>query len=72
MSKLIDFIKKQWDSDGECRSCGWHASLSEYDISENLTIDMDKGEIRLPCRSKDENGSGHRGVKIYFNFSTEG
>jgi hypothetical protein len=65
---LIDFIKNNWDASGECNSCGWHASLSEYDIPEDLNIDWNKGKVKLSCKSKDaEDSYRHRGITLYFD-----
>jgi len=70
MNKLLQYIKEQWDQSGECNSCGWHASLGEYDLPDDITIDINNGEIHLPCLNKDdEDRSSHRGVTIYFNYT---
>ena len=68
-AKIITYIQEQWEQQGECASCGWHAALSEYDLGD-IDIDYRRNRIELPCLSKDEDTHGHRGVRIYFDEAT--
>ena len=64
MSRLAEvqrLVQERWAAQGECRSCGWRASLSEYDTITEDDIDRARGVVRLPCLSGE---SGHRGVRI--------
>jgi hypothetical protein len=62
-SRLIE----QWDELGACRSCGWHALLSEHDVSDSDIADALKGGgiLKLSCLSKDQDGSDHKGISIF-------
>ncbi len=61
-------LEEQWDQQGGCDSCGWHALLGEYYL-DNLDIRYaleDGGTLRLPCLSKDDSQADlHRGVRVY-------
>jgi len=59
-------LKKHWDTSGACASCGWHALLSEYDLESDLEVNLGQKRLHLPCLSKNEDGSSHRGVIIYY------
>lgn len=71
MADNIDTLRlrlaRRWDAEGACRSCGWHALLSEYDTGDadlDEALRMRGGLLWLPCLSKNEDGSDHRGVSI--------
>lgn len=67
-------LEAQWDSEGECGSCGWHALLYEHDVEDcDIAEALDgDGILRLGCRSKDdEDRWSHRGVKICIRPNTE-
>jgi hypothetical protein len=58
-------VEKVWDQQGDCESCHWHALLSEYWLTDKDFDDCVKdGIFRLPCLSKDSDGSSHRGISI--------
>lgn len=61
-------LEAQWDTDGDCCSCGWHAALYEHQVEDweiANSLDTNNGIIELPCQSKDaEDRYSHRGVKI--------
>lgn len=63
-------LKELWDSQGDCRSCGWHGALYEHDVTDydiQDALENNKGILELECVSKnDEEGrSSHRGISIY-------
>lgn len=61
-------LEQNWDSDGDCGSCGWHALLSEHDVSDDdIAYALDNGGwLELGCRSKDaDDADTHRGVRIF-------
>ena len=65
--EIIKLIKEKWDSQGECKSCGWHDVLSAYDIESDdpdYILEEDKKRIWLPCHNPEEDR--HRGVRIYY------
>lgn len=66
-SDLRKRIEALWDQSGDCGSCGWHACLYEYYMSdEELASCVENGILHLPCLSKnDEDPSSHRGVRIH-------
>lgn len=60
-------LEAKWDSEGECASCGWHASLHEHEVGdwEIEQALMDGGILELSClNSDDDEAWQHRGVKI--------
>ena len=61
-------LEKKWQSEGECQSCGWHASLYQYEIDDDDiedAIDGNGGLLYLPCLSRDcDDTYDHRGVRI--------
>lgn len=69
--RVLEFVRKQWDAEGACCSCGWHASLSEYghddeDITSVMEINVSRKRAEFQCLSKDADDAGlHRGVRIY-------
>lgn len=66
-NKVVEIVEREWDQQGECASCSWHASLSEYDLPVDIVVNREKGRIELPCLSKDdEYRHTHRGVRIYY------
>lgn len=73
MSDRIEQARKRlterWDIDGDCASCGWHAALYEYDVSDSdlkYALDHDDGVLYLSCLSKDmDDNDMHRGVCIF-------
>ena len=62
-------LDDQWDNEGDCRSCGWHAYQYEHDISDfdiADALDNYDGWLHLSCVSKDaDDSSSHRGAKIF-------
>ncbi len=61
MTALIDRIKAAWDDHGECKSCGWHALLYEYGLSDDeLCSEVKDGVLNLPCLSQDDPDGRHR------------
>ena len=61
-------LRKKWDSEGQCLSCGWHALLSEHEVEDvdiKEAVESD-GILYLECLSKDdeEHRHSHRGIKI--------
>lgn len=61
-------LEAKWDAEGECRSCGWHASLFEHDVEDEdieWALEHDNGILDLPCVSNNyEDSDTHRGVQI--------
>ena len=61
-------LESKWDAKGDCQSCGWHACLYEYDVSDEeiaYALDNDNGELELSCQNYEYGDPvGHRGVKI--------
>jgi len=70
-SRLI--LEKKWDAEGDCASCGWHACLYEHEVTDDDIKDalIGDGFIRLGCLNKDDDGSLHRGIKIYISKDTK-
>jgi hypothetical protein len=65
--EAIEIVKKEWENQGSCASCGWHALLYEYDLEFDIDINEKKKRIELPCHTDDdENRIDHRGVRIYY------
>lgn len=63
--EAVKFVRSEWDAQGHCASCSWHASLSEYgDLADAIYINHEKRRIELPCLSGDS--TDHRGVRVYF------
>lgn len=63
--EAIALVRKRWNADGACCSCGWHAALYEYgDLG--YAIDIYPDHIRLTCLNESGDGGTHRGVRIYF------
>jgi hypothetical protein len=61
--ELESIARREWGAQGECASCGWHASIEEYDLTR---LSVSNGRIELPCLSKDDDERwNHRGVRIY-------
>ena len=58
-------LTDEWDNLYGCDSCGWHASISEYD-EDDLVINEKSKSYELPCLSKDDDGSTHRGLTVYY------
>lgn len=69
ISNARERLEEKWDSYGECRSCGWHASLHEHgDIPDERIEDalQNGGVLRLTCISKDaDEPEYHRGVYVF-------
>lgn len=61
-------LESKWDSEGDCKSCGWHACLYEHNVTDDDiadALDNNNGEIELSCQNYEYGGPvGHRGVKI--------
>lgn len=63
-------LEQKWDSQGCCRSCGWHASLYEHDFADTdiqRALEGD-GRLELTCVNKGmdpEEREGHRGVCVF-------
>lgn len=67
ISKAREILKKNWENEGDCMSCGWHACLYEHDVEDYQISDAlaDDGILRLTCVSSDADDPGtHRGVKV--------
>lgn len=61
-------LEDRWSEYGQCRSCGWHASLSEYDADDlEFTIRRGVPCVELPCLNKDDpdDRDQHRGVRVW-------
>jgi hypothetical protein len=50
MKKILE---QEWDSQGMCRSCGFHALLSEYS-DDIIYFNKEKNRYELPCLNKQE------------------
>ena len=62
--EALKYIEDNWDSQGECRSCGWHASLHEHMLEVSDLDELIKdGKLWLPCQNPEDQGC--RGVTIY-------
>lgn len=66
-------LRKKWGQEGACRSCGWHAFLSEHEVEDidiKEAVESD-GILYLECLSKDdeEHRHSHRGIKINLRTS---
>ena len=63
--RIAKQVEEKWDAQGECRSCGWHACLSEYGDIGLKVEDNGRGKyVWLPCLSGEP---GHRGVYVYLD-----
>jgi hypothetical protein len=63
--KIIQYIKKEWEKQGMCSSCGWHDLLQKYDLDSDFPDwEIEESWIWLPCHNSISDGC--RGVKIYF------
>lgn len=70
IDEAIELVRRKWDSEGECRSCGWHAALYEYGPLEAvIKIDHERQCVALPCLGEER--WGHRGVRIPFDVTPE-
>lgn len=71
IDEAMDLIRRRWDAEGACQSCGWHAALDEYgDLRDAFDINRHKRRLELSCLSKDTDDAwSHRGVRIYFDTS---
>lgn len=69
IEEAIELVRRKWDDEGECASCGWHALLSEYDdLEDEIEINEREHRVELRCLNKDDDDrSDHRGVFIYFD-----
>lgn len=65
-STAKEIVREEWSAQGDCASCGWHASPAEYDLDMDMHINDEKQRIELPCRNKDVDTWDHRGVRIYY------
>ena len=59
-------LAAKWDGEGQCSSCGWHATIGEHEIDDEdilSAINTNRGVLKLSCVNK--NGyEGCRGIKI--------
>ena len=74
LEEAYEYIKKVWDDQGYCRSCGWHGSLYEHFESfllnrSELEELIEKGEVNLGCVNPIDNGC--RGVYIILEEEKE-
>lgn len=65
-----DLLKRRYDENGDCRSCGWLCAY--YEVAEVierkfLANDIEEdGSIWIPCHANNgEDNSDHRGSNIY-------
>lgn len=62
--RATKIVRREWDAQGACASCGYHGSLYEYEPLEfSIYIDETRKRIELRCL----NDQGCRGVRIYYN-----
>ena len=65
-AEMERIVRREFDQQGECESCGWFASISEYDLPDDIEYNERYDRLELPCLNK--NGyTGCRGVGIYLN-----
>jgi hypothetical protein len=66
-----EILNEKWPFEGECKSCGWHGELYEYNVSDEALSNALKngGILRLPCLNTECNHS--RGVSIRINCRLE-
>lgn len=68
IEEAIELVRRKWNDQGACASCGWHAALEEYgDLRQAIDIDEARHRVELSCLSDDEDAYSHRGVRIYFD-----
>lgn len=74
-AEAIEIIRRKWDGNDGCRSCGWRSCLYEFGPLEAYVGDAElaQGFVDLPCFSEDasENG-GHRGARVYLTDPNAG
>lgn len=58
-------VRKEWNTQGACDTCGWHSALYEIEPIEVEDDEIAKGVAWFPCGSDDSDGSCHRGVRIH-------
>ena len=63
--EAIDIVRREWNSQGSCDSCGWHSALYEVEPIIVEDEELKQGVVWFPCLSKDGDGSTHRGVRIH-------
>ena len=66
---IQEIIKREWEKQGMCQSCGYHGLLYEYGDISDIEINEEMNRIELPCLSGE---SGHRGVRIYITLDERG
>ena len=62
-------LEQKWIADGDCRSCGFHGSLEDYDVQDadiEHAMKNCEGWLTLTCLNK--NAESHRGVKVYLGW----
>lgn len=63
--EAAEVVRREWNEQGSCGSCGWHSALYEVEPIKVDDEELRSGVVWFPCGSKDEDGSVHRGVRIY-------
>lgn len=66
IEEAAEIVRRKWNDNDGCRSCGWKSALYEFEPLTQLIdqSDIDAGFVTLPCHN-DEDG-GHRGARVYF------
>ena len=72
IAEAAEIVRRRWEDNDGCRSCGWKSALYEFGPLEHRITqsDIDRGYIDLPCYS-DDDGGGHRGIRVYFTDQEE-
>jgi hypothetical protein len=67
--KAAEIVRRKWDENDGCRSCGWKSCLYEFgDILDHIDEQSIKdGFVTLPCFTDWGDGHEHRGARVYLN-----
>lgn len=70
--EAIEIIKRKWDDNDGCQSCGWRSCLYEFgDLRDHVDAEaLAQGFVVLPCHTDWGDGDTHRGAYVYFEEST--
>ena len=58
----LSLLEDQWNQDGFCGSCSWHAAW--FEVAQDVEESLADQEIWVSCHRKDGEGGDHRGTYL--------